>query len=208
MVRQRNVFGEFLVEMETSAQEKENLRHIIRRLIQGDKQFFDQHEIVVKDAGAYWVLNYGISKHNEFNRLLRGLVVQKPGSGFQGDELSLIKSFPFIRFFNKHEEPADNVDLSNAEMLEKLDGTMVGVFFPDGNPKDPHWHTRKMLSAHEPDMNVKITGFHGGQSYDFLPLIGQYVRTIPFGPEDVTMTYIFEFIHDASFVVTRYTSRS
>lgn len=196
-------FRDFLIESTVTELDKNNLREVIKHLISGDQSFFDLHGIDVKDSGHHWMLNYNIaSTHNEYNRLTRGLIVQKP-TGPIADPMQLIKSFPFIRFFNKHEIQADPVDLTNAEMIEKLDGTMVGIYFPTKNPSDPHWHTRKMSSSDEKDMSAKISAFHGG-TYEFLPLIGSYVKKIPFTKQDVDYTFVFEFIHDVSMVVTKY----
>jgi hypothetical protein len=195
-------FKEFLLEMETTPQEKDALRTIVTKLIANDKPWLIANNILVGDKGGYWILNYDLKGHNEFNKLTRGLVIQKPTGQFN-DPLELIKSFPFTRFFNKHEQPADPVDLSNADMLEKLDGSMVGVFFPTNDPKNPVWHTRKMVSAHQPDMDLKITGFHGTTG-KLLPIIGSYVKKLPFTKEDISMTYVFEFIHEMSHVWTKY----
>jgi NEDD4-binding protein 2 len=192
-----------LNEMGITTQDQDGLRTIITKLMSGDMNWMDQHDIKVGDKGAYWILNYGMHGKNEYNRLARGLVVQKPQRDFSGDVLQLIKSFPFIRFFNQGEPQADSINLNNAEMLEKMDGTMVGVFFPSGDPNDPHWHTRNMLSSHEPDLNLKVGGFGGGEHY-LMQVIGQYVKRLNFNKEDVYHTYVFEFIHEASAVLTKY----
>jgi hypothetical protein len=183
--------------------DKDKLRTIINKMIAGDEQWLDNQVIDAKDKGGYWIVNYGIAGSNDYNRLVRGMVIQKPPVGWKGDPLTLIRSFPMTRFKNQHEIDAAPVDMANSEMLEKLDGTMVGVFFPTSNPTDPHWHTRKMLSAHKPDLDLKLTAFHGGE-YQLLSLIGEYVKKLKFSPEDVRMTYVFEFIHAASFVWTKY----
>lgn len=190
-------------EMGVTPQDQDGLRTIINKLIQGDMAWMKNHDILVGNKGAFWILNYGMKDKNDLNRLARGLVVQKPQEGFSGDPLQLIKSFPFIRFFNQGEPQADKINMSNAEMLEKMDGTMVGVFFPNGNPKDPHWHTRKMLSSHQPDMELTVGGFGGGQ-HRLMAIIGQYVRQLNFNEEDAYHTYVFEFIHTASAVLTKY----
>lgn len=196
-------FTGFLVEMETTQQEKEYIREIIQKLIQGDKTWLGDHFILVGDKGGYWILNYLQGPRNDYNRLVRGMVVKKPEPGWSGDELDLIRSFPFTRFFNHGEKEAAPVDLSNAEMLEKLDGTMVGVFFPEGNPSDPHFHTRKMSSVNSADMEKKITSFHG-KEFKFLPVIKTYVDKLSFSENDVNFTYVFEFLHEVSFVLTKY----
>lgn len=190
--------------METTGQDKDRLRTIISKLISGDKQWFKQMNIIVGDKNPYWILNYLPGPRNEFNSLVRGLVVRKPDQGFNGDLLQLITSFPFTRFFNFGEKEAEQVDFANAEMLEKMDGTMVACFFPNGDPAKPEYQTRKMLSTHQPDQQMQLTTF-AGETVDFMPIIGKYVRNLRFSQEDVLFTYVFEFLHSASYVLTKYT---
>lgn len=197
-------FRKFLVEMETTQDQKDRLRIIIQKTTSGDRQWLKEKVISAKDKGEYFVLNYAPGARNEYNELVRGLVVQKPQLGWHGDVLSLIKSFPFIRFFNKGEQEAAPIDFANSKMIEKLDGSMVGVYFPDGNPNNPQYHTRKMLSTHQPDMDFQVGGFHGNKTFPFMKVIGQYVKQLKFNAEDVEMTYVFEFIHEASKVLTNY----
>ena len=163
--------------METSADEKQRLREIIQHLIAGDKDWLSQQWILVGKKQGYWILNYLQGPRNDYNRLVRGLVVQQPPTGWTGDPLSLIKSFPFVRFFNQGEKEADPVNMSNSEMLEKLDGTMVGVFFPDGNVTKPQYHTRKMMSTDSQDMGKTLTSF-AGKNYKFMGVIGEYVNKL------------------------------
>lgn len=191
--------------MKLALQDKDRIRLIISKLAENDKTWLDDKAIVVGNKGFYWVLNYLQGPRNEYNRLVRGMVVQKPNIGFAGDPMSLIKSFPFVRFFNKGEAEAAPIDFGNAEMMEKLDGTMVGVFFPAQNPNDPHFHTRKMVSSHAQDMDLKIVNFYN-KEFQFMPIIGSYVKRLKFIDRDVHFTYVFEFIHEASEVLTKYKS--
>jgi predicted RNA-binding protein with EMAP domain len=199
-------FRKFLVEMETTQDQKDRLRTIIQKTISGDRQWLKEKVISAKDKGEYFVLNYAQGERNEYNELVRGLVVQKPQLGWNGDVLSLIKSFPFIRFFNAHEKEAAPIDFANSKMIEKLDGSLVCIWFPTKDPNNPQYNTRKMLSTHQPDMNLMVGGFHDGKTFPFMKVIGQYVKQLKFNPEDVEMTYIFEFIHEASKVLTKYSS--
>ncbi len=201
-------FREFLLEMETSPQEKQYIREIIHHLIQNDAQWLKAKNIQVGNKPPYWILNYGPGskkdERNEYNKLVRGMVVQQPQQGQPVDDLlSLIKSFPFTRFFNKAEEDADKINFLNSEMLEKMDGTMVGVFFPNGDPNNPQWHTRKMVSSHQDDMNMVVTSFRN-KEYKLIKVIGNFVKNLIFTEEDVPHTYILELIHDATSVVTQY----
>ena len=179
-----------------ASDDQDRIRTIISRLIADDKEWLRKQAILVGDKGHS-------CPRNEYNRLVRGMVVRKPQPGFNGDVLKLIISFPFIRFFNYGEPDAANVNFSNAEMIEKLDGTMVSVAFPEGDPSNPQYHTRKMVSSHADDMTKTITGFNG-TTYNLMGEIGKYVKRIPFSEEDVRRTYVFEFIHAASAVVTKY----
>lgn len=197
-------FKEFLVEMETTTQEKADLRTIIGKLITNDKNWFDENGIIASDKGSFWILNYNIGTRNEYNRLVRGMVVAKPQTGFHGDVLSLIKSFPFIRFYNHGEKESDAINFGNSEMLEKLDGTMVGVFFPHQDVSKPEFHTRKMMSTNQQDFNRKITSFQGVE-FKFMPNIKKYVDKLSFKEKDAEFTYVFEFLHQATQVITKYT---
>jgi hypothetical protein len=189
--------------MQTTEQEKDQLRDIIGKLVEGDKAWFNTQDILVGDKGQYWILNYRQGPRNEYNRLVRGMVVQKPQAGFAGDKLSLIRSFPFIRFYNHGEKDASTVNFSDADMMEKLDGTMVGVFFPTGDPNKPEFHTRKMISTHDEDMKRVMTTFTG-KDVVFMPIIKKYVDALKFTAADVTYTYVFEFVHEVSQVLTKY----
>ena len=192
--------------METTSSEKDQLRLIITKLALGDFNWLKEKDILVGDKGSSWILNYGMKDKNEFNRLVRGMVVEKPHANnfFHGDDpLKEIKSFPFIRFFNQGEKESDEIDMNDSEMLEKLDGTMVGVFFSTYDPSSPQWHTRRMLSSCESDMKNTVKGFHGG-NYNLMYEIGKYVKKLNFNREDTSHTYVFEFIHDASTVLTKY----
>jgi hypothetical protein len=183
------------------------LATIVNKLLQNDISWFVEHDLRVGDKGAYWILNYGIDGKNDINRLARGLVVQKPSEDFSGDPLDLIKSFPFIRFFNQGEPQADAIDLSNADMLEKKDGCMFVVFLTNGDHTDPHWHTRKMLSTHQPDLDLTTDSFHG-ESFSLMKIIGEYVHSLNWTSEHIHHTYVFELIHKATTVVTKYSEYS
>lgn len=195
----------------TTSQE-ERLFGILGRLYSDDQAWFSEHNIQIGNKNPYWILNYLPGPRNEFNSLCRGLVIKqsmiRPKT--ESELFALIDSFPFTRFYNYGEPEAAKIDLGNADMLEKLDGTMVSVFFPKacenviGVEKKPRWHTRRLISTNCADMELTTTGFHGGK-FKLMQLIGDYVQSLNFHKLDVKYTFVFEFIHDASFVLTKYT---
>lgn len=198
-------FKHFIIESQVSDMQKTLLRKIINNLIQNNTNWLNEKQIYVGDKKDFWILNYNDYGRNEYNKLVRGLVVKKPNKNWNGDPLDLISSFPFTRFFNHKEKDAASVDFNNAHMIEKLDGSMVAVHFPTGNPSEPAFHTRRMHSLHEPDMQLKQKSFTSGQESKFLFIIKGYVDKLNFSKKDIDNTYIFEFIHKISEVVTKYT---
>jgi len=179
-----------------STHELDRLRKIISKTGVDGNEWLRHRNIWIGDKGDYYVLNYGPGPRNDCNQLVRGMIVAK---GESKDPLERIRSFPFVRFYNQGEKDAAPVDLNNAEMIEKLDGTMVGVFFVKG---ELLWHTRRMICTHEKDMEMVITGFHG-KPYKYLALIGEFVKALNWDYRQ-NYTYVFEFIHEASFVWTKY----
>lgn len=87
-----------------------------------NKAFLEKFEIVRSDRDGLSFLNYDREgKPNRFNNLCRGTI-------FRGDKLVML---PFTRFFNLHESYAAVIDWRYARVLEKLDGTMLPLWFDD-----------------------------------------------------------------------------
>ena len=55
------------------------------------------------------------------------IIVQCRGLVLNGD--GMIISMPFQRFFNAHEAECDVIDWESAEILEKLDGSMISAWW-------------------------------------------------------------------------------
>lgn len=190
----------FFLMMEESGgltpEDKEALKVIIHKVMEGDQEWFDGQDIVVGKKDNYRILNYIQGKPtNQFNLLTRGLIIDS--------ETGKIVSMPFKRFGNFGEDIGgykSSVDFSKSEVIEKLDGSMLGVAFPSGDVSNPIWHTRKMVST---TANPKQRGFDG-EEVDIMGLAGQYVKKLRFSPEDADKTWIFEFIHSEKPVVTKY----
>ena len=80
--------------------------------------------LIVKDYGHKIIIKYNMIDSNfskEEVRECRGLVLEK-------DTLRVM-SYPFYKFFNLGEGHAAEVDWSTAKVLEKLDGTMIGLYY-------------------------------------------------------------------------------
>ncbi len=190
--------------MEYEFSERQKLEVIVQKAIEEDFAWFKNEDINFKPKSGFYILDYGREKHTEYNCLCRGLVIEKPKVD-SFELFDLIKGFPFVRFFNYQEDRAHSVNFSRSHMVEKLDGTCVSVFFPERDPNKPAWSTRLMLSRHHDDSELKLRSIMTDVDFCLMPLIGKYVNKIQFTEEDVDCTYMFEFIHSESSVLTRYT---
>jgi len=122
------------VEMQTTADEKQKIREIIQHLIDGDRQWISDN----------WILASNKATERPYHEPGGYIRFSDPGcsstpnsqpQGWQGDPLSLIKSFPFVRFFNHGEKEGAPINFGNAEMLEKMDGCLskdTKIAFCDG----------------------------------------------------------------------------
>lgn len=174
---------------------QDKLDTIIQNLKNQNHNWFLDNGIIVKDKNDYWVLNYiQYADKNPFNILTRGLVIHKSGK---------IASCPFFRFFNFGESHAAKIDFANADIMEKLDGSLVGVFFPE-NVKNPIWHFRSLLSAHEKDRDFAIKGFVLNEETPLLMEVYPYLKEIEFKNDLKEYSLMFEFICKANTVVTQY----
>lgn len=172
------------------------LQTIVDNLLAGNHQWLVDNYIVYKDKGDYWVLNYHkIADKNEYNMLTRGLVIHKTGK---------LTSVPFFRFLNFGEPKAAKVDFNNSDVMEKLDGSMVGVCFPSGDVTKPVWHFRNLLSTYQQDRDFVIKGFVHNEEAQLLDEVKVYLDQITFPKEWVDFTLIFEFVSRCNAVVTRY----
>jgi hypothetical protein len=181
----------FLLEnMMLSDLDRLRLKELVRRVANQDEFWLTTKNINFGKKGDFWILNYGIGERNEYNRLARGLVVHQPTKSIQ--------SFPFTRFFNFGEKEAEVVDLANADLMEKMDGTMVGVSFSEGKL---FWQTRKMLSTHDNEFEMK--SFYG-DNFKLMSLIGEYVQQLAWDSKHADYTFVFEFIHKHTQVITQY----
>jgi hypothetical protein len=175
-------------------EDRAHLEAICAAVRGADSAYFAGQGVEVGCKGGYWVLNYGQwAPRTVVNRLTRGLVVE--------ETTGRIVSFPFVRFHNFGEPEADGVDFARADLLEKLDGTMVGVCFPHGTVASPLWHTRKMVSAH--DGRRWMTSFRG-EKFPIMEEIGRALEGVRFGTEDGRYSLMFELVSPYTRVVTRY----
>jgi len=78
----------------------------------------------VSEKNGFYIYNYNqnvlVPRGDPIIRMCRGIVLREDGT---------IVNYPFDRFFNFHEADCDEVDIENADILEKLDGSLISVWY-------------------------------------------------------------------------------
>ena len=172
----------------------ERISEISRRVMAADEAWLDMHDIDVSVKARHFMLNYRqFGDSNTFNVLCRGTVLSR--------ESGQLLSLPFERFFNVGQSHAAKVDFANSDLLEKLDGCMLCVFFENDQRV---WHTRGMISADPRDMKLESKAFVGGETSCILQAAERYLDAMRGIPPSNDATYIFEMVDPSTRVITNY----
>lgn len=149
----------------------------------GNQLLWDNIKVVVKDNK--YLYNYTDSVLLERNHPIlmkcRGLVLDSSGKPF---------FYPFDRFFNEFEKEKTNIDWKTAEIQEKIDGTMIGVWF-DGEK----WVVTTRGSFYD-----KIVPEERRYDKFFWKIFGkEKIKEL-----DESLCYVFELVSSKNRIVTKY----
>ena len=169
----------------------------ILKIIKNNKNWRDIIEnknIRVKDKYPYMIFNYGIDVDptDPVVREARGIIIDM--------ERLEVACWPFNRFYNSYEEAAredlENFDWNNCRVEEKIDGSIVKLFWNRYSGKW-QWATNGCIDAADADTV-------SGES--FLDVIKQAYNynQIVFESLDEEMTYIFELVSPLQQIVIYY----
>jgi hypothetical protein len=191
-------FADLIENKNINSEDIEALKFISKKLLEKDWEWFKQNAINVKITDKYFILNYDqISSYsigiNKYNVLTRGTVFDRQGK---------LKSLPFKRFFNFGEKYAENIDFSNSEILQKLDGTLLAIFFDDNNKIV--FHTRRLISSNKDDEDMQIKGFTSDCEFSIIKLAKKYIDKLNINNIYRDKVFIFELITSKNAVVTKY----
>jgi hypothetical protein len=94
-----------------------------------------------------------------------------------------IVSYPYNKFFNYGEHHADPIDWSSAKVYEKLDGSLMVLYFYDGE-----W---RVQSSGTPDAGGEVNGF----GFTFAELFWQVWNELKYNlPQETRQCFIFELM--------------
>lgn len=103
---------------------------------------------------------------------------------------------PFDKFFNVQEQYAADIDWNTAKVLEKIDGSLIKLYWYNGK-----WTfaTSSTCDASE----ASVAGYKGVTYRDIIARADNYSR-IPFDDLNKNRTYLFELVSPMTQVVIRY----
>lgn len=102
---------------------------------------------------------------------------------------------PFLKFFNYYEAEAADIDWKTAQIQEKIDGSIVKLWFYDGVWR---WSSNSVIYAQD-------CYLHNGEfSMSWLIRDAENYKDIPFDNLDKGCTYIFELVSPYNRIVINY----
>lgn len=147
---------------------------------------------VDKNGKKYSIFMYNTIKsdwNNEITKLARGCIIDEDGNYI---------CRPYDKFFNSHETMADEIDYTSAIKEEKLDGSIVKLYYHDGEWK---FATNGMILAEEAMVNETMTFM------DLVKMTEEYVIIMSSHhilDENKDKTFIFELTSPYNKIVVPY----
>ena len=152
--------------------------------------------IKIKKEDRYAIFNYGLNCEysNPIVQEARGIII---------DIISLeVVCWPFRKFGNHNEGYADTIDWNSARVLEKVDGSIIKLWF-DKILNRWQFSTNGIIRAE----NASIENL-AGLSYGDIIRKANNVNAIPYDKLNKTYTYIFELVSPETRIVVKYDEAS
>ena len=123
------------------------------------------------------------------------LVCEARGIIIDLDEHQVV-CWPFDKFFNVQEQYAADIDWRSAKVLEKIDGSMIKMF----------WYKDAWRFATSSTCDAKDAAIQGYKDLTYSEIISksENFRDIPFDKLNKDYTYVFELVSPLNQVVIRY----
>lgn len=152
----------------------------------------DEYEIKVKKEGRLAIFNYGLTcnYYEPVVQEARGIIIDI--------EALEVVCWPFRKFGNHTEGYADTIDWDTARVLEKVDGSIVKLWFDKGMGR---WQfsTNGVIRAEKAPIDGMV-----GLSYGDIIMQADNVKDIPFADLNKDYTYIFELVSPMTRIVVKY----
>ena len=156
----------------------------------------NEYKIKIKEDGAYAIFNYNYECdfHNPIVQEARGIIIDT-------ERLEVV-CWPFRKFGNHTESYADEIDWDSARVLEKVDGSIIKLWY-DARAEKWQFSTNGIIRAE----NAPIESL-GALSYMSVIRTADNFDDIDFDALDKDTTYIFELVSPQTQVVIKYDTAS
>lgn len=158
---------------------------------------FDHHGVTYKSDGDLTIFNYGIGAD------FYDLVVQEARGIIINTKTAEVVCWPFRKFGKYDEGYADNINWNSARVQEKLDGSIVKLWW---NALKYQWQfsTNSMIDAREAIMSNSVVTGYNNQSFLTLIESAENFGDIDYEILDRNKTYIFELCGPGNRVIVPY----
>ena len=149
-------------------------------------------DLRIKREGALAIFNYNIIAdfHNPIVQEARGIIIDT-------ERLEVV-CWPFRKFGNHTEGYADDIDWEHARVLEKVDGSLIKLWY-DHAAKKWQFSTNGTIRSE----NAGVDGAIGLTFFDVIQRADNF-GDIPFDRLDRDSTYIFELVSPETKVIIDY----
>lgn len=153
----------------------------------------EEYGLKIKRKGPYAIFNYNFDSH------FSDPVVQEARGIILDTEKKEVVCWPFRKFGNFHESYADNIDWNTACVQEKVDGSIIKLWFSE---REDHWvfSTNGTIDA----ADAMIDDSRDGLSFSDAIRSAENYKDIHTDDLDREKTYIFELVGPKTQVVVRY----
>lgn len=166
------------------------------------KENYPKIWIIENDCSPYVLFKYGVSPNfkDPMVQEARGIILNKV--------TGKVVCWPFRKFGRYDESYADKIDWSTAKVLEKIDGSIIKLWYDEYKNKFV-FSTDKTIYAED-----ALIEDDNGELTSFLNLIEQsdnykdICKLIENGSLDKNNTYIFELVNQVNQVVIHYNDRT
>lgn len=158
------------------------------------------YSLNIKEDNGYVLLKYD-QVNSDF---AQPLVQEARGIIFDAATLRPV-CIPFFKFFNYGEQYAAKLDWGTAKVTEKIDGSLVKLWFDKGVW---HWSTNGVINAATAE--VKQNALNSEEQLTFLDLIKQAdnYNQIDYSKLSTNYTYMFELVSPKNQIVLYYAETS
>ncbi len=157
-----------------------------------EQRLLRDYHVKVKREGSYAIFNYSFDcKYSD------PIVQESRGIIVDFEKLEVV-CWPFRKFGNHNESYADEIDWSTARVLEKVDGSIIKLWY-DFSGGRWQFSTNGMIRAE----SALVEGYFDVSFYDVIRRADNF-QDIPYDSLDKTKTYIFELVSPETKIVVDY----